>query len=45
MLRTERGFRVVGKPPEGDELEAALRAAGVRPGSLVELGDEELEWQ
>ncbi len=45
VLRTDRGFRVVGEPPEGDELEAALRAAGVRPGSLVELGDEELEWQ
>jgi GTP-binding protein len=45
VLRTDRGFRVVGEPPEGDELEAALRAAGVRSGSLVEIGDEELEWQ
>jgi GTP-binding protein len=45
ILRTDRGFRVVGEPPEGDELEEALRAAGVRRGALVELGDEELEWQ
>jgi GTPase len=45
VLRTEKGFRVVGTPPEGDELEEALRAAGVRPGALVEIGDAELEWQ
>ena len=45
VLRTDRGFRVVGEPPEGEELEEALRAAGVRRGSLVEVGDEELEWQ
>ncbi len=45
ILRTDRGFRVVGAAPEGEELEAALRDAGVRKGSLVELGDEELEWQ
>ena len=45
ILRTDRGFRVVGEPPEGDELDEALRAAGVRRGALVELGDEELEWQ
>jgi GTPase len=45
VLRTEKGFRVVGTPPEGDELEEALRAAGVRPGTLVEIGDAELEWQ
>jgi GTPase len=44
VLRTDRGFRVVGAPPEGDELEEALRAAGVRRGALVEIGDEELEW-
>jgi hypothetical protein len=29
----------------GDELEEALRGAGVRKGALVEIGDEELEWQ
>ena len=45
VLRTDRGFRVVGEAPEGDELEEALRVAGVRPGSVVEVGDEELEWQ
>jgi GTP-binding protein len=45
VLRTDRGFRVVGEPPEGVELEEALRAAGVRRGALVEVGDEELEWQ
>jgi hypothetical protein len=36
---------VVGTPPEGAELEDALRSAGVRKGALVEIGDEELEWQ
>jgi GTP-binding protein len=45
VLRTDRGFRVVGQVPEGEELERALRAAGVRRGALVEVGDEELEWQ
>ena len=45
VLRTERGFRVVGQPPEGEELEEVLRSAGARRGSVVEIGDEELEWQ
>jgi GTP-binding protein len=45
ILRTDRGFRVVGTPPDGEELEEALRGAGVRKGTLVEIGDEELEWQ
>jgi GTP-binding protein len=45
ILRTDRGFRVVGRAPEGEELEEALRGAGVRKGALVEIGDEELEWQ
>ena len=45
ILRTDRGFRVVGRAPVGDELEEALRGAGVRKGALVEIGDEELEWQ
>jgi len=43
ILRTDRGFRVTGTPPEGEELEAALRAAGARTGDEVELGDEVLE--
>ena len=45
ILRTDRGYRVVGNPPDGDQLEHALRDAGVRKGALVEIGDEELEWQ
>ena len=45
IFRTDRGFRIVGEAPDGDALEEALRSAGVRPGTLVEIGDEELEWQ
>ena len=45
ILRTDRGFRVVGTPPPPDELEEALRALGIKPGTQVEVGDEELEWQ
>src|SRR5205085_12173843 len=30
VLRTDRGFRAAGRAPEGEELEAALKAAGVR---------------
>jgi GTP-binding protein len=36
ILRTDRGYRVVGTPPEGGELEEALRAAGVKAGDEVE---------
>jgi GTP-binding protein len=42
ILRTDRGFRVVGQPPPAVELEAALRAAGARTGSEVEVGEETL---
>jgi GTP-binding protein len=45
VLRTDRGFRVVGVAPEGEELEEALRVAGVRPGAEVEIGDEVFEWE
>jgi hypothetical protein len=45
ILRTDRGYRVVGTPPAADELEEALRGLGIRPGTQVEVGDEELEWQ
>lgn len=45
VLRTDRGYRVVGDVPAADALEEALRAAGVRAGATVELGGEELEWQ
>ena len=45
IYRTDRGYRVVGTPPSAEELEEALRKIGVRPGTAVEVGDEELEWQ
>jgi len=45
VFRTERGFRVTGRPPEPAQLEAILKAAGAREGDEVELGDEVLEWQ
>jgi GTPase len=44
VFRTERGFRVTGRPPAPKELEAILKAAGAREGDEVELGDEVLEW-
>ena len=45
ILRTDRGFRVTGTPPADEELEAALRAAGVRKGQEVEVGDETMVWE
>jgi len=45
VLRTERGFRVTGRPPGPSELEAILKAAGAREGDEVEVGEETLEWQ
>ncbi len=45
VYRTDRGFRVTGTPPAGDELEAILRAAGARAGDEVEVGEELLEWE
>ena len=36
---------MVGTPPGDEELEDALRAAGVRSGAQVEIGDEVLEWE
>jgi GTP-binding protein len=44
ILRTDRGYRVVGSAPPADELEAALRRIGVKRGAEVEIGDEVLEW-
>lgn len=44
ILRTDRGLRVVGEAPPEEELERALREAGARRGTIVEIGDEELEW-
>jgi GTPase len=40
IFRTDRGFRVVGRAPEADELEAALRAVGAKSGTEVEIGEE-----
>jgi GTP-binding protein len=45
IYRTDRGFRIIGDAPKGDELEAVLKAAGARKGQDVEIGDEVLEWQ
>jgi GTPase len=45
ILRTDRGYRVVGTPPPAPELEEALRKAGVKRGAEVEVGEEVLEWQ
>jgi len=45
ILRTDRGYRVVGTPPPAAELEEALRRAGVKRGAEVEVGEELLEWQ
>ncbi len=45
ILRTDRGYRVVGTPPPAEELEEALRAVGIKRGTQVEIGEEELEWQ
>jgi GTP-binding protein len=45
VFRTERGFRVSGQAPDTPELEVILRAAGVREGDEVEIGDETLEWE
>jgi GTPase len=45
ILRTDRGFRVTGRIPEGEELEEALRAAGAKTGDEVEVGEDVLEFQ
>jgi GTP-binding protein len=44
IFRTDRGFRIEGTPPADEaELEEALRAAGARTGSTVEVAGEEFE--
>jgi len=43
LFRTERGFRVVGTPPGDEELERALRAAGAKRGTAIEIGEETME--
>jgi len=45
IFRTDRGFRVMGKPGSGAELEQALREAGARTGDEVDLEGEVLEFQ
>jgi GTPase len=45
VFKTDRGFRVTGRPPGATELEAILKAAGAREGDEVEMGEETLEWQ
>jgi GTPase len=45
VYRTDRGYRVAGEPPAGDELERILKAAGIRKGQEVEVGDESFEWE
>jgi GTPase len=45
ILRTDRGFRVVGTPPAEDELADALRAAGAREGDEVAVGEETFEYR
>jgi GTP-binding protein len=45
LYRTDRGFRIVGDAPEGEQLEAILKAAGARKGHEVEIGEDVLEWQ
>jgi GTP-binding protein len=43
ILRTDRGFRVTGRAPDDEELEAALRAAGAKTGDEVEVEGDVLE--
>jgi GTPase len=44
ILRTDRGFRIMGEAPtEEEELNAALKAAGARKGDEVEVDGEVLE--
>jgi len=45
IFRTDRGFRVVGRPPTEEELERALREAGAKRGDEVEVAGEALEFQ
>jgi GTPase len=45
IFRTDRGFRVVGRPPSEEELERSLREAGAKRGDEVEVEGEALEFQ
>jgi GTPase len=43
IFRTDTGFRVVGRPPEEEELTAALKAAGAKEGDEIAIGEELVE--
>ncbi|MDX6505701.1 MAG: GTPase [Gaiellaceae bacterium] len=45
ILRTDRGFRVHGRPASDEELEQALREAGAKSGDEVDVEGEALEFQ
>jgi GTP-binding protein len=45
ILRTDRGYRVVGRAPGEHELAEALRAAGAREGDEVAIGEESFEYR
>ena len=44
LLRTDEGFRVVGTPPSEEVLERALREAGAKRGTAVEMGSESFDF-
>jgi GTP-binding protein len=44
ILRTDTGFRVMGRPPADEELAEALKAAGAKKGDEVAIGDELVEF-
>jgi GTP-binding protein len=44
ILRTDTGFRVMGRPPGDEELTEALKAAGAKTGDEVAIGDELVEF-
>ena len=45
ILRTDRGFRVVGEAARRRRARGGAPGRRRPPGALVEIGDEELEWQ
>ena len=44
VLRTDRGFRIAGDPPDEATLAEALKAAGARQGDEIEVGGETMEF-
>jgi GTPase len=45
IYRTDRGYRVAGEAPTGEELAEAFQAVGIRKGQEVEVGDESMVWE